>query len=88
MSHKRVRIIDVLIERQPTGMAVATSPSWPEFYLVTTADRLDDDIPDALQRYYRLKEGAEIEVLPIERDDHCLPMQWAAILASQARANA
>jgi hypothetical protein len=88
MANKHVRIIDLIIERQPAGMAVATSPSWPDFYLVATADRLDEVIPDALQRFYRLKEGVEIEVLPIERDDHCPPAQWAAILASQARASA
>lgn len=82
MSHRRVRIIDVALERRPAGLAVATCEALPDFYLATTYDRLDEDIPDALQRFYRIRYGAEIEVLPIEADDDRELMQWAAILAS------
>lgn len=81
MSQKRVRIIDVVVERKQAGLAVATCPALPDFYLVTKESRLDEDIPDALQRFYRVKDGSEIEVLPVETDDSESVMQWAAILA-------
>jgi hypothetical protein len=81
MSERRVRIIVLAIESRPAGLAVAKCEALPDFYLVTKHDRLDEDIPDALQRFYRIRYGADIEVLPVEADDDQNLMQWAAIVA-------
>ena len=82
MSNKRVKLIRVDLERRGAGLTAATSPNLPEFFLVTKHDRLDEDIPAALKKFYRMKHGEEAEIVPIEDDDEMAPAQWAAILAS------
>jgi hypothetical protein len=82
MVERRVRLIHVIIEERAAGLAVATSPSLPEFYLVTKQDRLDEDIPAAIERLFNLQLGVKVEVLPVEADDELRPVHWAAIVAS------
>jgi hypothetical protein len=59
MSERRVRLIHVVIEQREAGVAVATSPSLPDFYLVTEQSRLDEDIPAAIRRLYEMRYGVE-----------------------------
>jgi hypothetical protein len=81
MSERRVRIIDVSIERRPAGLAVATCDTLPDFYLVTKYEDLDRHIPDALQRFYRIKYNSDVEVLPVEAGEEEALVHWAAIIA-------
>ena len=84
MSERRVRLIHVVIEQREAGVAVATSPSLPDFYLVTEQGRLDKDIPTAIRRLYEMRYGVQsIEILPVEADDEASLAQWAAIIASE-----
>lgn len=82
MSEKHVRIIKLDIEQRSAGLAVATSPNLPDFYLVTKHDRLDEDIPAALEKFYSVRLGQKAEIVPIDTDDDLPTVQWAAILAS------
>lgn len=82
MRDRRVRVIDVVIERESGGMATATSDALPGFFLATTQSRLDRDIPDALVRFFEMAGATQVEVLPVEADDDDVSlMQWAAILS-------
>jgi hypothetical protein len=83
MSKKHVRIINLDIEERSAGLAVATSPNLPDFYLVTKQDRLDEDIPAALEKFYSVQFGQKAEIVPVDTDDELPAAQWAAILANR-----
>jgi hypothetical protein len=82
MSAKHVKVIKLDIEERSAGIAVATSPNLPDFYLVTKHDRLDEDVPAALEKFYRIRLGQKAEIVPIDAGDELPTAQWAAILAS------
>lgn len=58
---KRVR---VQVERGTHCIVVVTSPDLPEWSLITTADRLDRDVPGSIEDWYRVRHARDVVAVP------------------------
>lgn len=80
------RLILVAIERGEGRLIYASSPSLPGLHVTATSEEeLAREVPACIQLLLKAQHGFDVEVYPVEPDEHFPPHEyvpWAAIPAT------